>query len=141
VTVILDRVPLDLVERMWEHIEPHIRAGCEAVTSEVTPEFIHAEALADRRTIWCAFDTDSPFPFLAAASVGFRDTPKGRVFYVDAIGGRDRDKWLAQCLTELEDQARSAGMYSGEFEGRKGWQPVLEKLGYRVVRVVMEKVL
>ena len=140
-SLIFDRVPLDLVERLWEHIEPHIRAGCEAVTSAVTPEFIKAEALADRRTLWVMFDTDSPFPFLAAASVGFRDTPKGRVFYVDAIGGRERERWLADGLAELEGQARAAGMYSAEFEGRTGWKPVLEKLGYRVVRVVMEKVL
>jgi len=140
-TIILDRVPLELVETFWPHIEPHIRAGCEAVTTEVTPEFILSEALADRRMLWVAMDTDTPLPFLGAASVGFRNTNDGQVFFVDAIGGRERERWLDQCLEELHAHAKAAGMRSGEFEGRVGWERVLEKHGYRVVRQVYAKVL
>lgn len=137
--IVLDRCPLDCVERIWPHVEPLIRAGTEAVTTEITPEFILAEALADRRMIWVAFDTDNPFPFLAAASVGQRMTNDGLVVFVDAIGGRERERWLDQCLAELEAHAKAAGATRMEMEGRPGWQRVLP--GYRVVRQVYEKVL
>jgi hypothetical protein len=137
--IVLDRVPLELVETFWPHIEPHIRSGCEAVTTEVTPEFIHAEALVDRRMLWVVFETDSPFPFLGAASIGSRKTKDGIVVFVDAIGGRDREKWLPEYLAELEAQAKGIGATKIELEGRPGWQRVL--IGYRLARVVMEKVL
>jgi hypothetical protein len=137
--IVLDRVPLEDVERLWPHIRPLIAMGCEAVTTEVTPEFIHAEALADRRMLWVVFDTDSPFPFIAAASIGSRQTNDGVVVFVDAIGGRDREKWLPEYLAELEAQAKGIGATKIELEGRPGWQRVLP--GYRLARVVLEKVL
>lgn len=139
--IVLDRVPLSDVEAVWPWIEPHIRAGCEAVTTEVTPEFIKAEALADRRLLWVVFDDENPLPLIAAASIGHRQTNKGPVFFVDAIGGSDRVQWFDMCLEELDRQARAAGMHSGEFEGRPGWERVLKKHGYRVVRQVYARVL
>ena len=135
----LDRIPVDLVERFWFHVKHLIAMGCEAVTTEMTPEWILAEALADRRMIWVAFDSDAPFPFLAAASVGQRQTNDGLVVFIDAIGGHDRERWLPACLAELEGHAKAAGATRIEVEGRRGWERVLP--GYRVVRVVMEKVL
>lgn len=139
--VVLDRIAVEDIEALWPRVEPYIRAGTEAVTTETTAAYIKAEALADRRIIWVALDMDDPDPVLGAASMGIRDTNHGPVFFVDAIGGREMDRWLPQCLAELEDRARRAGMRSGEFEGRKGWARVLARHGYRVVRVVVEKVL
>lgn len=138
--IVLDRVPLEDVERVWPFVVEHIRAGCAAVTSEVTAEFIYAEAIADRRTIWCVFDTDDPFgPFLAAFATGQRQTNRGTVLFIDVIGGRNRGCWLTQCLGELEAQAKAIGITRIEIEGRRGWKRVLP--GYRETRVVMEKVL
>ena len=137
--IVLDRCPLDCVERIWPHVEQLLAKGIEAVTTELTTEFILAEALADRRMIWVAFDTDNPFPFLAAASVGQRMTNDGLVVFVDAIGGRDRERWLDQCLAELEAHAKAAGAVKLEMEGRPGWARTLP--GYRVARVVLEKTL
>ena len=137
--IVLDRVPLDLVETVWSHVEPHIRAGCEAVTTDVTPDFIKAEALADRRMLWVVLDTDNPLPLIAAASIGTRKTKDGLVVFVDAIGGRDREAWLPEHLAELERQAKGIGAIKLELEGRPGWQRVLP--GYRLARVVLEKAL
>lgn len=137
--IVLDRVPLDLVDQLWPHVEHHIAAGCNAVITEVTPEFIKAEALADRRMLWVAIDTDTPFPFLAAASVGWRATNKGLVAFIDAIGGRQAHRWLGPCLEELEGHLKAAGAVAIEVEGRRGWRRVLP--GYREARVVMMKEL
>ena len=137
--IVLDRVELEDVERVWPHVADHIKAGCDAVTTAITPEWIKAEALADRRTLWVVFDTDSPFPFLAAASVGQRMTNHGLVVFVEALGGRERERWLGECFAELEAQAKAAGAVKMELEGRLGWQRVLP--GYRLARVVLEKAL
>ena len=137
--IVLDRVPLSDVEAVWPWIEPHIRAGTEAVTTEVTPDFIKAEALADRRMLWVVFDDENPLPLIAAASIGTRKTNDGLVVFVDAIGGRDREAWLPEHLAELERQAKGIGAIKIELEGRPGWQRVLP--GYRLARVVLEKAL
>ena len=137
--IVLDRVLLEDVERVWPFVEPHIVAACDAVTTEITPEFIHAEALADRRTLWAIIDTDDPFPFLAAFATGERLTTRGRVVFIDVLGGRERQRWLEPCLAELEAQAKAMGAVSIEIEGRRGWKRVLP--GYREVRVTLEKEL
>jgi hypothetical protein len=124
---------------MWPHIAPHIAAGCDAVTTENTAEFIYTEALADRRSLWCVIDTDNPFPFLAAAAAGQRMTNDGLVVFIDVIGGREKHRWLRHCLEDFEAQAKAAGAIRIEIEGRRGWRRVLPD--YRETRVVMEKIL
>jgi hypothetical protein len=137
--IVLERIQPEDIERLWFHVKPLIQAGCDAVTTENTAEFVKAEALANRRTIWCVFDTADPFPFLAAFATGERLTNRGRVVFIDVIGGRNRGCWLTQSLAELEAQAKAKGVVSIELEGRRGWRRVLP--GYREVRTVMEKIL
>lgn len=135
--IVLDRVPLESVERYWPYIEPHLQRGIDAVTTELTTDFVKAEALADRRMLWAIIDTDSPFPFLGAASAGQRMTNAGLVVFIEAIGGRDGRKWIRQCLGDFEEQARIAGAVKIEIEGRRGWRRVLP--GFHEARVVMSK--
>jgi hypothetical protein len=59
------------------------------------------------------------------------------VVFIDALGGRNRGCWLAQCLAELEAQAKAMGAIRLELEGRPGWRRVLP--GYREVRTVLAK--
>jgi hypothetical protein len=137
---VLDRVPLEDVERIWPFILPLLTAACDAVTTDLTPDFIKEEALADRRTLWVIFDTDDPFgPFLAAFAAGERLTARGRVVFIDALGGRNRGCWLATCLAEFEAQAKVMGAVAIEAEGRTGWKRVLP--GYREIRTVLRKEL
>lgn len=139
-TVVLDRVPLDLVETLWPHIEPHIEAACNAVTTSLTPAEVKANALADKRGLWVAIDTDATsFPILGAASVYTRETNRGLVTVVETVGGRDGKRWLRQCREELEQHAKAAGAVAIEIEGRRGWRRALP--GYREARVVMTKEL
>jgi len=137
--IVIERIQPEDIERLWVHVEPLIRAGCNAVTTENTAEFVKAEALVNRRTLWVVFDTDDPFPFLAACATGERLTNRGRVVFFDVIGGRNRGCWLTQFVAEIEAQAKAKGVVSIELEGRRGWRRVLP--GYREVRTVMEKKL
>ena len=138
-TIILDRVPLELVETMWPHVSAYIQAGCDAVTTSETAENLKAEMLADRLGLWVIFETDTPLPFLGAAAVGSRETNDGLVTVIRCVGGRDGRKWIRPCLAELEEPAKAAGAVKLELEGRRGWRRVLPD--YREARVVLEKVL
>jgi len=135
--VVLERIQPEDIERLWFYVKPLIQAGCDAVTTDYTPEFIKAEALANRRTLWVVFDTDDPFPFLAGLATGERLTNRGRVVFIDLIGGRNRGCWLTQCLADLEAQAKAKGAVSIEIEGRRAWRRVLPD--YREVRTVLAK--
>lgn len=138
--ILLDRIPLDLIERFWPLIEQHFAAACAAVTTSLTPDEIKANALADKRGLWVAIDSEATaFPFLAAASVYMRETNRGHVMVIEAVGGRDGKRWLRPCLAELEQRAKAAGAVAVEIEGRTGWRRVLP--GYREARVVLTKEL
>lgn len=138
-TIILDRVPLELVETMWPHVSAYIQAGCDAVTTSETGENLKAEMLADRLGLWVIFETDTPLPFLGAAAVGSRETNDGLVTVIRCVGGRDGHKWILPCLAELEGHAKAAGSVKMELEGRRGWRRLLTD--YTEARVVLEKVL
>jgi hypothetical protein len=135
--IVLDRIQLEDVERLWPFVLPLLTAACDAAATDLTPEFIKQEALANRRTMWVAFDTDDPFPFLAACATGERLTAHGRVVFIDALGGRNRGCWLVKCLAELEARARAKGAVRMELEGRVGWKRLLPD--YREVRTVLAK--
>jgi hypothetical protein len=136
--IVLERIPREDVEKLWQFVLPLIRSACDAVTTELTPDFIREEALADRRTLWVIFDTDDPFgPFLATWVTGQRQTNKGQVLFIEACGGRDMHRWLPDCLDELEAQAKAIGIHRIEIEGRRGWKRVLP--GYREARIVLTK--
>jgi hypothetical protein len=138
--IVLERIETADVERVWPFVLPLLAAACDATGTDLTPDFIREEALADRRTLWVIFDTDDPFgPFLAAFATGERLTPRGRVVFIDALGGRNRGCWLAHCLSELEVQAKAMGAAAIEAEGRMGWKRVLP--GYREVRTILRKEL
>lgn len=135
--IVLDRLDREDVPSLWHVVEPLIAMGIDAVTTEVTTEFIRAEALADRRIIWVAVDSERRPPLLAAASMGQRETNDGLVIFIDAIGGFHREEWLVDCLAELERRAKAIGAVKVELEGRLGWARVLP--GYRPKRIVLEK--
>lgn len=137
--VILDRVPLDLVETFWPHVLPHLTAACDAVTTSETPEQYKADILADRAGLWVILDTDSPFPFLAAAVACTRETNRGPVAVIRAAAGRDGHRWIKQTIREFEAHAKASGAVAVEIEGRPGWARTLP--GYRTARIVLEKEL
>lgn len=139
-TIVLDPIETEDVERVWPFILPFVQSACDAVTTEITPEWVKAEAIADRRTVWAIIDTDDPFgPFLAVWVTGQRQTNRGQVLFIEICAGREMDRWLEPCLADLEAQAKAIGIVAIEIEGRRGWKRMLP--GYREVRVVMEKEL
>lgn len=137
--IVLDRVPLEDIERVWPFVESYIQAGIDAVTTSETVENIKAEMLADRLGLWVIFETDTPLPFLGAVAVGSRETNDGLVTVIRCCGGREGHKWIRPCLAELEGHAKAAGAVKMELEGRRGWRRMLPD--YREARVVLEKVL
>ncbi len=134
---ILDRVPLDLVERMWPHVLPHIARACEAVTTSETPESILSDLLADRAGLWVIMEADNPLPFLGAAVTCMRQTNNGLVAEIRFLGGRQGHRWIRTCLKEFEGHARDSGADLLHIEGRRGWRRFLPD--YREIRTVIEK--
>ena len=82
-------------------------------------------------------ETDTPFPFLAAAAACIRETNRGPVAVIRAVAGRDGRKWIRSTLREFEQHAKAAGAVKIELEGRRGWRRVLPD--YQEARVVLTK--
>jgi len=137
VTVILDRVPLELVERFWPYALPHIQRGLDAVTTSETAEGLLAALLADKNGLWVIMEADNPLPFLGAAVTCMRDTNHGLVAEIRYLGGRQGHRWIRTCLREFEGHARDSGAAFLHIEGRRGWRRFLPD--YREIRTVIEK--
>ena len=59
-----------------------------------------------------------------------------RVFYVESVGGDNFEVGLAE-WKDAEKDIKGWGFDVVEFCGRKGWKPVLEKLGFKDENVVI----
>jgi len=136
-TIILDRVPLELVPTFWPHVLPHIARAINAVTTSETPEGILSELLADRNGLWVIMEADSPLPFLGAAVTCMRQTNNGTVSEIRYLAGRQGARWIRQCLREFEDISKASGADLLHIEGRRGWRRFLPD--YREIRTVIEK--
>lgn len=59
---------------------------------------------------------------------------------VNVCGGTRMRDWI-DCITQLEDWARSKGATSVGITGRRGWQRMLDRRGYKPQAILLEKQL
>lgn len=75
-----------------------------------------------------------------ALTVEVKETSRGRVAEVTAIGGNDMSKWI-NGIDLIEGWAKSIGCEYLQASGRSGWERVLKDKGFRKVAITVEKAL
>jgi hypothetical protein len=58
-----------------------------------------------------------------------------RYVAVEDLAGEDMESWLWEAHRALETWARELGAQQITFDGRRGWQRVLQSLGYETKRI------
>lgn len=139
-TAELKRIGSADIEAFWgDVLEPMFASVGDRVLSDRTPEDIRAMALSGERVIWAVVDEERPDPLMAVFTAFIRDCGGTKVLHVEDMAGAGMSDWLP-LLAELEKRAAAeAGATLSHIEGRIGWQRALAPLGYRPVRVVVEK--
>lgn len=137
--VVLENVHPEDIDLYWIVMLPHLRMACERVATSTTPGQFY-ERIKNRSMMgWVIYEIDKPVPTLATAVTSLRETNEGLTSVIEAVGGEHFDAWREPIMAEFERMAKEHGVVRVEIEGRQGWQRKLP--GYKVVRVVMEKVL
>ncbi|MFG1413975.1 hypothetical protein V5G24_23010 [Xanthobacter sp. VTT E-85241] len=75
-----------------------------------------------------------------ALTVEVKETSRGRVAEVTAIGGVDMPRWI-KGIDLIEAWAKSIGCEYLQASGRSGWERVLKDRGFRKVAITVEKAL
>lgn len=137
--IVLDQIRGDVIGEAWPHMEPWFISACRAVATSLTPDLILYRATARQYDLWAIYDKHHPLPLLGAAATALREVNGETIAHIEAIAGRDANRWMRPALDEYEALARKNGISRIEIEGRLGWQRRLP--GYKPVRIVMTKVL
>lgn len=127
------------LEELWPVLEPWLQRACDAGTTDITPAFIKASALANKRMVWVIAALADPDEVVGVASTFILNTARGQVVQIESLGGKNVTDWLPTVLPAFEKLAREKGMTMVSIEGRRGWERMLPS--YRPRRVVLEKVL
>lgn len=133
-TIDVISVPHGYVRAIWPLASPFIKRAMErgiADFAEIEQLVLDGSAL-----LWVATDGADIF---AAAVTQFYSANGKLSCHVNAIGGKDRKRWLPLMLDKIERYAMAAGCTSMISVGRKGWQRV--RPDYNVRGIVLEKVL
>lgn len=133
-----ERVTREGVAEHWpvwaKLLEPVPRAGL------YTLEHVRAWLDAGTWQLWAIFDMQDgsgPEP-IACIVTSVEAYPLGRVGRVLECAGTDLADWI-DLLPELEDAFREAQCEVVELYGRRGWERVLGREGYRAAACVLRK--
>lgn len=127
-------VPHSYAHAIWPLASPFIKRAMErgiADFAEIEQLVLDGSAL-----LWVATDGAD---ILAAAVTQLYNANGKLSCHVNAIGGKDRKRWLSLMLDKIERHATAASCKSVISVGRKGWQRV--RPDYNVRGIVLEKAL
>jgi len=138
--IVVSTVPARLVEEAWRRgaarwIDLAIRREQPA---RIGLEHVLADILAEKSTLWIAFDADNRAdPIDAAAISQVIEHPLLREFRIPWIGGRKLWRWVHELDRMTTDMARAEGCTVMTGATRAGWR----RFGYKEVGVLLQRIL
>lgn len=126
----------DKIAAIWPVVSGLLDAAYDA-DDEPMPDDLLQWLEAGRGLLWIAVRGDEIVTAIITSLVMLRS---GLACRVGATGGVDPG-WNDAVRSAIEDYARAEGCKKVYLDGRVGWQRVLGRSGYRVVRVSLEKLM
>lgn len=106
----------------------------------MTLEDLTGEILNEQRQLWVVFGPErEQFEPVAVFTTVIGMYPSKRVLRVDFLAGENLAEWIQEAERVLLRYAVEQGCSALEMTGRRGWTPVLEKLGWKLAWVTLER--
>lgn len=121
----------DLVPEIWTGIEPLIASALEYAQGENTTADVRARVIRGAAQLWLMIEPEGPVRGVMVSEI--ITYPRQRVANAWLLAGERMETWLQVAADHLEAWARQQGCAAIVGDGRRGWRPIIEKLGYRVV--------
>jgi hypothetical protein len=138
-SVVAFHVIAPVVPDIWPQVEPLIASALAYAQGECTTRDVLERLSTERAALWVMLQPEGPMLGVVVAEV--IAYPQQRVANAWLIAGKDADFWLPAADAALEAWARQRGCVAITGGGRRGFRPMLEKLGYRQVTVTFRKEL
>ena len=133
----ISAVPANMIECLWDKIEPIIRRPIELSHNEVTVDIAKKELMSGG--VMLIVITKGP-DIIAINTLEVRTFPTGKkALYIPLTGGDDLDKWMEEFLETAKQIA--IGYKCTHIRGlavRKGWLRKLEYLGFEPISTTIE---
>jgi hypothetical protein len=131
-------VPSDDVERQWERMLRFLGPAIETSNGRWTPEDVFNELAAGRLLGWVLIEG----PLLYGAGIGeIHQYPGCRVFCCLWLGGVQSELWMDLLDSTVSAWAAEHGCTRMEIIGRKGWERMGARFGFKPSYVFFEKEL
>ncbi len=128
-------IPSYYVSVVWPRVAHLIRPAIEYVDSGFSEADILGKIIVSDMQLWVV---DS---YRAAAVTQIVVYPQHKTCLVVALGGEGMAEWFDELMGTIESWAAGMGCKYVEEYGRKGWEKVGAKRGYKPIYTVMRRSL
>lgn len=133
-------VPKEALPQVVPLVLPLLSRAITYADGRFSLEDLRQELLEQKQLLWVVFEPERiAFDPLAAFTTTIGEYPGRRVLRIDFLAGNDMAAWLWRAQEVLSTYAQQEGCESLEMTGRLGWLPVLEKLGWNLAFITLEK--
>lgn len=129
-------VPTQFVGSVWPTVAPMIERALHYCGERFRIDDVLEDCLLGTQTLWLAMDDGQ---IIGCTTISITLYPGGKKALVyEHLAGEDVQRWLSEGDRVCREYARDNGCTILECQGRSGWKPFLEKLGYRQFAVRYE---
>jgi hypothetical protein len=124
----LSSVPAAAVGVVWPDVEPMLRRAIQSSGGYYNTAVILDGIFKGHLGLWVVLDDATP---IAALTTRIDKMPNATVLVMDWIGGTRMREWLPLAQKTFEQYGRDNGCTELHGFGRKGWDRVLRKHGWK----------
>lgn len=131
-------IPTNLIEVMWDKIEPHVQRVVDASAGEITAETVKQKALEDKSSIVVVCKGNQ---IIAVNTVEVCTYDSGmKALLIPVVGGTEAFEWGPAFLAECNQLAKSLGCSEMRgFSTRESWKRVLKNYGWYESHFVIKR--
>lgn len=131
-------IPTNLIEVLWDKIEPHVQRVVDASAGEITCESVKQKALDDKSSIVVVCKGNQ---IVAVNTVEVCTYDSGmKALLIPVVGGTEAFEWGPAFLAECNQLAKSLGCSEMRgFSTRESWKRVLKNYGWYESHFVIKR--
>lgn len=133
-------IPEEAVASLLPHVLPVLARAIPYAHGRFALDHLREEIINGERQLWVAFDPSlADLRVEGAFLTAIGEYPGLKVLRIDFLGGENLSDWIRAAEEMLLRYARDNGCERLEMTGRLGWLTVLDKLGWKLAFITLEK--
>jgi hypothetical protein len=128
-------VPSEHIVQVWDVVLPMIEDALRYTGGRFTIRNVLADLMTGNQSLWVAIEDGK---IIGCTTISVTQYPGLKALVYEHLGGENVARWLEEGHRICSQYGKELGCTMLECQGRSGWKPFLEKLGYRQYAVRYE---